>query len=593
MSALASLVNAYDRLADRGEVPPFGYSTEKIGFVILLNVDGTPAGQPVDLRSGDGKKRVARAMAVPASFKRPGTTPRPFFLWDNTAFALGVSAQEGKDANSRFEAFRLRHKTDLSGANDEGLSALLRFLEDWTPTQFSSLGWPEEMKDQNVVFALASEYHERMIHDRPAARSLWERLAAEGDKSEVMCLVSGRRGPVARLHPAIKGVWGAQSSGASIVSFNLDAFTSYGHEQGDNAPVSEAAAFAYTTVLNKFLERDSRHRIQIGDASTVFWADASDAEIGERAEAMFGGMFADMPVDESKQAAAVRVELEKVRAGRPQELSADLAKGVRFFVLGLAPNAARLSVRFWLEDDFGAVARHFARHVEAMRIAPPPREAYPSLWRCLIEAASQRKSENIPPNLAGEWLRAILTGSPYPLTLLATVLMRLRADKDVNALRVAMLKAVLCTQPNAKEVPVSLDPANKDPGYLLGRLFATYEYAQTQALPGINATIRDKYYGTASATPRAVFPLLQRSTTHHLAKLRKEKYGLAVNIDRRIGEIFELADAGNLFVPTLTAQRQALFAVGYYHQKNDFYRRKDDANATVADTSTAAVEDTP
>ena len=212
-----------------------------------------------------------------------------------------------------------------------------------------------------------------------------------------------------------------------------------------------------------------------------------------------------------------------------------------------------------------------------MRIEPPPKDESPSIWRCLIETAARRKTENIPPNLAGEWLRTILTGGDYPLTLLATVLMRLRADKDVNALRVAILKAVLITR--RKEVPVSLDPENRDPGYLLGRLFAAYEYAQTQALGGsVNATIRDKYYGTASAAPRAVFPLLQRNATHHLSRLRKDRPNRARWLDEQIGQIFELSDANKLFVPTLTAQRQALFAVGYYHQKNSFYRRKDSAS---------------
>jgi CRISPR-associated protein Csd1 len=211
--------------------------------------------------------------------------------------------------------------------------------------------------------------------------------------------------------------------------------------------------------------------------------------------------------------------------------------------------------------------------MEAMRIDPPPKDESPSIWRCLIETAAQRKSENIPPNLAGEWLRAILTGSSYPLSLLAMVLMRLRADKDVNALRVAILKSVLFTR--KKEVPVSLDLENRDPGYLLGRLFAAFEYAQTQALGGaVNATIRDKYYGTASATPRAVFPLLQRTATHHLARLRKDKPNRARWLDDQIGQIIELADAEKLFVPTLSAQCQALFAVGYYHQKNEFFRRK-------------------
>jgi CRISPR-associated protein Csd1 len=216
-----------------------------------------------------------------------------------------------------------------------------------------------------------------------------------------------------------------------------------------------------------------------------------------------------------------------------------------------------------------------------MRIDPPPREETPSIWRLLIETAAQRKSENIPPNLAGEWLHAILTGVHYPLTLLSTLLMRLRADHDVNGLRAGIMKAVLIRN-FEMEVPVSLDPENKDPGYLLGRLFAAYEYAQIQALGGnVNATIRDQYYGTASATPRAVFPLLQRKATHHLSRLRKDKPGLAINLDRRIGEIFELTEPESLFTPTLSAQRQALFAVGYYHQKNDFYRRKEGAHAEL------------
>jgi CRISPR-associated protein Csd1 len=390
--------------------------------------------------------------------------------------------------------------------------------------------------------------------------------------------VTGESRPLARLHPAIKGVWGAQSSGASLVSFNQDAFTSYGHEQGENAPVSEAAAFAYTTALNHFLARDSAQRIQIGDASTVFWADGSNTAAKE-AEGVFAALLGANAADDSVEARKVGAILKAIREGRPAaDFKPDLPEGVRFFVLALAPNAARISVRFYIEDDFGTIAEHFLTHAERMRL-DPPREERPSIWRLLIETAVRQNSENIPPNLAGDWLRAILTGNPYPLTLLSTVLMRLRADRDVNSLRVAMLKAVLIRN-FSWEVPVSLDVENRDSGYLLGRLFAAYEYAQMQALgPSVNATIRDQYYGTASATPRSVFPLLQRKATHHLSRLRKDKPGLAVNLDRHIGEIFELADPDSLFVPTLSAQRQAMFAVGYYHQRNEFYRRREEPRA--------------
>jgi CRISPR-associated protein Csd1 len=583
MSALASLARAYERMAKRGEVPPFGYSNERIGFLIPLEPDGTLAGPPIDLR--DHKNRqIAPPMTVPQPKKRT-VAVEPNFLWDKTSYALGVTAKESRRTAEEHAAFVALHLERLADSDDPGLVALRRFLEAWEPASFTGLDWPKEMKDQNVVFALESERLERVcIHDRDAARALWTRLSEGGDRTQAVCLVTGERGPVARLHPSIKGVWGAQTTGASIVSFNLEAFTSYGHKQGDNAPVSEAAAFAYTTVLNAFLQRDSGHRIQVGNASTVFWADASNASAVDVSEALFGALFGDAPIDEGKASARVRSVLEKIRSGRPlAEADPRLAEGVRFFVLGLSPNASRLSVRFWLEDDFGRLTERFARHLEAMQIEPPPSDESPSIWRCLIETAVQRKTENISPNLAGEWMRAILTGLPYPRTLLAAVLMRLRADRDVNAMRVAILKAVLLSTRMTMEVPVSLDPDNRQPGYLLGRLFAAYEYAQTQALGGsVNATIRDKYYSTASATPRAVFPLLQRTATHHLARLRKERPGAARRVDDRIGQIFELADPEKLVAATLPAAQQAMFAIGYYHQKNEFYRKRDAAPADVA-----------
>jgi CRISPR-associated protein Csd1 len=571
MSILASLAHAYERLKD---APPFGFSTEKISYLISLNDDGSPAGAPIDLRDSGGKKRLPRLMAVPASFKRPGVTPRAFFLWDNSAFVLGVSANEAKACEPRWQAFRALHQKALPESNDAGLISLRRFLEFWSPDKFVSLGWPEDMKDQNIVFALESERRERFLHERPAARSLWARLSAEGNKSSAICLVTGETAPIARLHPAVKGVWGAQTSGASIVSFNLDAFTSYGHEQGGNAPVSEAAAFAYTTALNKFLETGSRQRVQIGDASTVFWADASEAPLAEQAEDLFAGMFAEF--DEAGQAGMVGILLEKIRLGLPLcDFAPDLGTGVRFFVLGLAPNAARLSIRFWLEDDFGTITRHYQRFVEDMRLDPPPRDPYPALWKYLAETAVLGKRENVPPNLAGEWMRSILTGRRYPQTLLATVLMRLRADGNVTALRVGILKALLIRNYH-REVPVALDLKNVDKGYLLGRLFAVYEYVQSAALGSrVNATIKDKFYGAAAAQPRKVFSLLDKGSANHLSKVGKQSAGRKVNLERRIGEIMELMDPkADPFPASLSAAEQALFGLGYYHQRHNLFTPK-------------------
>lgn len=578
MSILAALAKAYERLPD---APPFGFSTEKIGFLISLNADGTPAGMPIDLRDGSGKKKITKSLPVPASFKRPGVTPKAFFLWDNSAYALGVSANDAKDGRTRFEAFRNLHVHALGQTDDVGLTALRLFVEQWSPEDFVRLGWPDDMKDQNVVFALESERRQQMIHERAAAKALVARLGAEKEKASAACLVSGELAPLAVLHTAIKGVWGAQTMGASIVSFNLDAFESYGHEQGANAPVSEAATFAYTTALNRFLETGSKNRIQIGDTSTVFWADASEASNAEAAENFFSAFFTD--IDETTQAEKVGVLLDQIRKGMPlKDFAPGLAYGVRFHILGLAPNAARLSIRFWMDNDFGTIARNYQKFVEEMRIEPPPRDGYPALWKYLAETAVLGKRENVPPNLAGEWMRSILTGTSYPLTLLSTVLMRLRADKEVNALRVGILKALLIRNFNW-EVPVALDPDNTNKGYLLGRLFATYEHVQTAALGSkVNATIKDKFYGAASAQPRKVFALLEKGSANHLSKAGKASTGRKVNLEKQIGGIMEqMSPSADPFPASLSAEEQALFGLGYYHQRNDFFKsKKDDATAS-------------
>ncbi len=590
MSILASLAKAYGRIKD---APQLGYSTEKIGFVISLDDDGSVA-SVADLRSGEGKKKAPRIMQVPQPVKRTaGISPN--FLWDKTSYVLGVTAEDFNEldddkrekkierlANEQ-AAFVEHHLKAVADSEDAGLIALRLFLQSWRPEQFTEPLWPADMRDQNVVFALerdrrndALEIDKRYLHDRPAAQALWEKLSASDESATAVCLITGEEAPVARLHPAIKNVWGAQSSGASIVAFNQESFESYEHEQGDNAPISEAAAFRYTTALNMFLAKGSRNRIQIGDTSTVFWADAPDTAIAEKAENAFVAMFEE--INEDIETQKVGDILERIRKGQPlEEVAPDLSHGVRFHVLGLAPNAARLSIRFWFDNDFGVLARNYQRFVADMRIDPPPRESNPPLWRYLIETAVLGKRDNVPPNLAGEWMRSILTGTAYPLTLLSTVLMRIRADGEVNALRVALLKALVIRNfKNEKEAPVSLDPENKNKGYLLGRLFAAYEHTQAAALGAkVNATIKDKFYGSASAQPRKVFALLEKGSANHLSKVGKQAPGLRVVLERTIGGIMEQMSPGDEpFPASLSAQEQALFGLGYYHQRNEFFRPK-------------------
>ena len=592
MSILTSLERAYHRLEKENKVPPIGYSDERVSYCVVLNAEGQPVGQPVDLRDHSGKKPIVPRHSVPRPENRTVKIV-PNFLWDKASYALGAMEDlEGEDLGARerraervekqYEAFQNRHFA-LQHESDTGLLACYRFLQWWKPECFDALGWPDEIKGANVVFRLEGDHN--FIHDRKAARQFWaSQMNQEHELGQAICLVTGERSPIARLHPAIKGVRDAQSSGANIVSFNLDAFESYGHKQGNNAPVSEDAAAAYTTVLNHFLRTDE-NKVQLGDATTVFWADGANAEAVAQCEAIFAFAFNDTSdTDDAISEQAIKSILEKMARGRPmEEIRPDLPQGVRFYVLGLAPNAARISIRFWLEDDFATLAEHILWHYRDMRLNPPPRQEQPSVRRCLRETATTKVKnpyEHIPPQLAGEMLRAILTGCSYPQTLLSTILMRLRSDKAITDLRVALLKAVVCRNRRTaghltkEDDLVSLDPQNADPGYLLGRLFACFEYAQTQALGGkVNATICDKYYGAASATPRSVFPILQRNAMNHLSRLRKDRPPTHRYIDNAITQIYGGAAPDELFVATLTMERQAFFAIGYYHQKNTFYTK--------------------
>lgn len=577
MNILSSLMAAYERLPD---APPFGYSTEKVGVVVGLNEDGTVATVTPWLE-GEGRKRKPRPMLVPQAVKRTAGIA-PNFLWDKTAYVLGVTLGEGKRTAEEHRAFVERHLAEIGDSEDAGLLALKRFLETWTPEQFTEPLWTEELKDQNVVFTLESERRSGTnLHDRPAAKMLWNSVSGAGGDAAEICLVTGEPGSVARLHPSIKGVWGAQSSGAALVSFNLDAFTSYGREQGANAPVSEAAAFAYTTVLNRFLERDSGHRIQIGDASTVFWADARNK--AEEAEALFAAYLDDVDdgrAEEKISTDRIRKQLAHIREGKHlEDIEPDLAEGVDFYVLGLAPNAARLSVRFFYAGSFGEITRNYQKFVSDMRIEPPPRDGYPPLWRYLLETAVLGKRENVTPNLAGDWMRAILTGTDYPLSLMASVLTRIRADGEVNALRVGILKALLIRNFKKEATPVALDPENTNRGYVLGRLFALYEEIQRAALGGrVNATIKDKFYGSACATPRKVFAVLDGGSANHLAKIRKLNIGREVNLQKQLQALMDLMTpsddpARDPFPVSLTAQEQAYFGLGYHHQRSDFFKK--------------------
>ncbi|MGV1107744.1 type I-C CRISPR-associated protein Cas8c/Csd1 [Xanthomonas translucens] len=602
---LSALADYYQRLLDdpaSGIAAP-GYSQEKIGYAIVLTTDGSVVAVE-DEHDYDGKKRIPKSVSVPASFKRPGIGTNPFFLWDKTSYALGASASS-KRSEQEHAAFKALHQQALADSNDPGLLALLAFLDTWSPTQFPEhphfARHGEALLDTNVVFRLDGDTG--YLHHRAAARAAWERQQGQGANGAFgICLVSGERSPLARLHPAIKGVNGAQSSGASIVSFNLDAFTSYGKSQGENAPVSEQAAFAYTTALNHLLRRDphNRQRLQIGDSTVVFWAQAKTTAQADGAEDLIadflrGGEAGDPGIADGQATQRLQLALEQVRQARPlREVDATLDDEARIFVLGLAPNASRLSIRFWETQTLAGFARRLADHYHDLALQPPAWKRPPTPQFLALQTApvygehGKPKAEDVSPLLAGELTRAILTGTRYPRSLLGAIVMRFRADGQVNPLRVALCRAVLAREARLDtqqglsstkgEPPVSLDTANTDPGYLLGRLFSSLENLQRAALGSqINATIRDRYYGAASATPASIFPVLLRSAQNHFGKLRKDKAGLAVNLEKEIGQIIDALPSS--FPRTLPIEEQGRFAIGYYHQNQARFVRNDGKDA--------------
>jgi CRISPR-associated protein Csd1 len=607
MSALASLVRAYERLEEHGDVPDFGYSRANISFSIRLDKDGKPTCTPIDLREPveKGKKLVGRRIDVPTFLGQRTSGIDSNFLWDKTQYVLGVhkpdpkksaieQVKEASRALLMHKDFVGLHQKHLASETDEGLIAMLRFLENWTPERFDA--WPEDMKGENVVFELDGD--RRYVHQRPAARELWLKVLEEQPTIEAVCLVGGERSRAPLTHPPIKGVDGAQSSGASIVSYNLDAFTSYGHVQGENAPISEPAAFAYTTALNRFLEKASGHRVQIGDASTVFWADASETD-AIIVEGVFGAFTGAETAREDEAIAAQKIAaiLETIRLGRPrEELEPNLPPGVRFSVLGLSPNAARLSVRFYIEDDFGHIAENFLKFMADLRLDPKPDGpslSINSILLSIVPASLRKKSikermELVPKNWAGEYFQSVLTGNPFPNWIGGCILARLRSDGAIDWIRVSALKGdhvrTLRRSGSLKREGylVSLDATCQEPGYLLGRLFAVRDQIQWAALGDVGSSLKDKFYSSASTYPERVFAAIERYTAAHLARLRREKPALKVNLERDLASVMELFDPKIGVPKRLDNNQHALLAIGYYHQRQKYLASKEKNFASQA-----------
>jgi CRISPR-associated protein Csd1 len=583
---LQRLAEHYDRI--KKELPPPGFSRQKISFCVVLNPDGS-LNSFQSLQENVGSKLVAQSMNVPGQGKPSGQSLNPCFLWDNAAYMLGWSLDADADKSARaelaFEAFRNKHLELEDRIANPSYTAICTFLRDWTPEKAREHGDELSKIATNFgVFKIAGDLH--YVHDfvsLPDEPNKQE-AASQTGSMRAMCLVSGAIDEIARLHePKIKGVGGAQSSGALLVSFNAPAYESYGKSQSYNAPVGAAVTDKYTKALNHLLERRDR-RVTLGDSTVVFWADHQNI-LEDAMSAMFSEPLPNEgPIIEEDQERVREAELllKQLRDGTGATEIVPDGQSTRFFLLGLSPNASRIFVRLWVEADAAELQNRLSKHLRDIALDGDREDRLLTLRRIVAATGrwdgkkSKFDTENVSPQLAGDLARSVLTGAAYPQSLLATMIRRIHSDGEVAYARVAAIKACLNRNSrlrgNPLEVSRMLDKNNDDAAYCCGRAFALLEMIQKDSVEGeLNRTIKDSYFTAASTTPSLVFPRLCRLSQHHLAKLDT---GLRIHRERQFGEVIN--KLRNTFPRLLSLDDQGKFVIGYFHQRQDLYTSKKD-----------------
>lgn len=573
---LQALTDYYEILAEKKQVTRQGWCQAKVSFALNLNEDGSLKGViPLKEEKERGKKKiwVPQIKEVPQMVSRSSGVSANF-LCDNSKYMLGVDAQGcSKRTKECFTAAKEKHLSVLGSLQNKMSHAILGFFQTWEPEKAMENPklqdvWEEVTDGGNLIFTMGMEEAQEELE----IKEVWQRYFDKDEKKEMgTCLVTGKQAEISRIHAVIKGVVGAQSSGAALVSFNAPAFESYGKEQSYNAPVSTYAAFAYTTSLN-FLLSQRDYVFQLGETTIVFWA-----KDGEEAYQKAFGFVMEPELDNQETIRGIFENLKKQKAIDFEDM--ELNPDQRFYILGLAPNAARIAVRFFYQDNFGNIIRNIQRHYERMSIVKPSWEAreYFGIWRMLQETVNQNSKEKKPtPNMPGAVMRAILSDGRYPQELYSSTLMRIRAEQGkISCGRAAIIKAFLIKNYHLQkgENFVGLNEDSRDESYVLGRIFAVLEAIQEEANPGINATIRDRYFNAACAMPESIFPILMKLKNSHIRKLENEKRGLKIYFEKILTELTGRLDK---YPKRLTLEEQGKFILGYYHQLEKRYEKKEE-----------------
>ena len=601
---LTALANYYEQLRREhpDEVPEQGWSRVKVTHLLVISREGELLNIiPAPDKDGWMKR-------VPERVKRSSGIA-PNLLADNSSYLLGIDSKGKPERTKRcFEAARQAHLEAFEQVRSAAGVALCAFFDSWDP----EVAWSHEVVARegdgllaggNLSFVLDGAEMLDIADDEEVARAYANLSEAGGEEHAVMrCLATGESAPIARLHPAVK-VPGAKAT-ASLVAFNKDspAFESYGHdgEQGFNAPVFEGAAFAYTTALNYFI-KSPQHHVRIGDTTVVYWSERGDTANSTLMSFLLGAQTEGLSlqlVDETQDAELESI-MKSLSAGKVPSIEG-LDQSAVFHVLGLAPNAARISVRFYERDTFGAMLENVMRHYRRMAIAHAPgqQDFLSPYW--IVRAAENPNATKsvVSSELGGALLRSILTNARYPESLYANIMLRLRATQDdeethtarVSYERAAFIKAYLIRNAEIYEEGTmeTVNAERDEIAYVLGRVFWVLEDTQHVANPGINATIADKYFDTACATPALVFPTLLTLSKKHLRKVKRDKPGLAHNLEAELEALLARIES---FPKSLSNTAQGDFVLGYYHQKNaDIQERARKKQEREADEAAASAE---
>ena len=575
---LQALVKYYENLAEQGKVSRLGWCHAKVSYEINLSSEGDIIGitsrKIEDMR---GKK----AVWVPANLVVPEMVTRSSgvaanFLCDNSKYMLGIDA-EGTTPRVMdcFQATKEKHGQILQSAQGKTAQAILAYFEKWDPEKAAEHpvireNWEELTEGGNLIFSVEGQE----AQDDPEIRDCWENYRAQNDgEDNGICLVTGKKAEISRIHKAIKGVPGAQASGAALVSFNAPSFESYGKEQSYNAPVGKYAEFAYTTALNYLLsQRD--YTFSLGDSIIVYWAESGK----EQYQKCFLNMFRPTKDNQKK----LKDIFDSLKEDTKIYLEdAEMDPKQKFYILALAPNAARLSVRFFYVNSFGNILQNIAEHYERLKIVKPvwAEQDYLGIRDMLNETVNQKSKDKTPaPDMAAQVLQAILSGGRYPTSLYANTLIRIRAesgDKKISWGRAAIIKAYLIKNYDCMkgEKFMGLNKDCNDAAYVLGRLFSVLETIQKEANPTITTTIRDRYFNSACATPAVIFPVLIKLKNSHVKKLERDKGGTKVYYEKELTEIMGKLDD---FPKRLSLEQQGQFDLGYYHQQQEKYKKGED-----------------